>query len=390
MTKQIKTRIVFDGEPLVMSHFSGVGHYILELLRAIDRQLSSYPMVKVYIFVHYRQFKKAAQYEFKNIQILKSPYSLRISNGLKRRNKQPPLDLLFGKGVYVFTNFSSWPLVRSKNIPFIYDISFEKYPQFAAPSNQTFLSAEVKKSVKRSSYIATISQNSKEEIAGFYDYPVENIGIFYPAVDTDRWYKRSKTAIELCKKQYDLPKKYILFVGNIEPRKNLIKLLQAYEKLPEILREEYKLLLVGAKGWQDGEIHQTISHINKSGSYVIMPSSYVTDEDLPSVMSGASLFVYPSLYEGFGIPPIEAMSCGVPVVTANNSSLPEAAGDAAMMVEALSTDSIAEAMKKVLESKALQERLVVRGYEQVEKFSWDKTASAFIDTAVAVNKAKSS
>jgi len=380
-----KTHLIFDGEPLVTPHFSGIGHYVLELLRAIDQVLEEYADLKVSIFVHYRHIAKAKQYGFRNIKILKSPYSLRISNGLKRRNKQPPLDILFGKGIYVSTNYSSWPLLRSKNIPFIYDISFEKYPQFAAPANQVFLSSEVKKSIQRASYVATISENSKKELVDFYGYPPENVGVFYPSVDSSRWQKKPELDIEACKMKYHLPEKYLLFVGNIEPRKNLINLLKAYEALPGELRKTYKLLLVGAKGWQDEIIHKTIEHINSKEETVIIPSSYVTDEDLPSVMSGATLFVYPSLYEGFGIPPIEAMACGVPVITSDNSSLPEVVGDAAIMVDAESAASIRDAIAAVLTDADLQERLIRDGYRQIRKFSWGKTARDFLETVLSLD-----
>lgn len=380
-----KTHLIFDGEPLVTPHFSGIGHYVLEILRAIDQVLEEYPTLKVSVFVHYRHIAKANQYGFRNIKILRSPYSLRISNGLKRRNKQPPLDILFGKGIYVSTNYSSWPLLRSKNIPFIYDISFEKYPQFAAPANQVFLSSEVKKSIQRASYVATISENSKKELVDFYNYPPENVGVFYPSVDSSKWQKKLEPDIEACKKKYHLPEKYLLFVGNIEPRKNLAGLLKAYEQLPDELRKTYKLLLVGAKGWQDEAIHETIARINSKEESVITPSSYVTDEDLPSVMSGATLFAYPSLYEGFGIPPIEAMACGVPVVTSNNSSLPEAVGNAAIMVDAESAISIRDAITTVLTDTNLQRRLIRDGYKQVHKFSWEKSARDFLETVLSLD-----
>lgn len=382
MAKQKKVRIVFDGEPIVMDHFSGVGHYIVELLRAIDRLMPNYPDVSVDIFVHYKRLSRARSFKLQNIRLLASPFSLRIANGLKIRNKQPPLDVIFGKGLYVFPNYTSWPLAASRSIPFIYDLSYEKYPQYASPPLQAFLSKQVWKSAKRAAMVATISNNSRDEIHEFYGVPKENINVFYPAVDADRYSKRDSAEIHKVTKKYGINGHYILFVGNIEPRKNLVNLLLAYENLPKELRSTYKLLLVGAKGWQDSQIHETVARLNEREESVLFPNAYVTDDDLPGILSGASVFVYPSIYEGFGIPPIEAMSCGVPVVCADNSSLPEAAGDAALYVNALSVDSITQALSTLLQDDKLRKSLIQKGYRQATKFSWEQSARKFIEAAI--------
>ena len=379
LNKPKKLRVIFDGEPVVMDHFSGIGHYTVELLKEIDHNIHLYPGLKVDMIVHSKRLDKARALGFKNIRLLSSPFSLRISNGLKIRAKQPPLDLLFGRGLYVFPNYTSWPLVASKCVSFIYDLSYEKYPQYASPPLQRFLSTQVWKSVKRSSRIATISNNSRNELGDFYSIPEEKIGVYYPAVDHKRYFKINSALTSKTLVKYGIDVPYILFVGNIEPRKNLVNLLLAYEKLPKKLRGKYKLLLVGAKGWQDNEIHDTIKRLNSKEECVIFPSHYVTDEDIPAFFSGASVFAYPSVYEGFGIPPIEAMACGAPVVCADNSSLPEAAGDAALLVNADSVEDISLAIENVLSDSSLAQKLIDKGYKQAEKFSWEVTARQFLD-----------
>ncbi len=375
-----KKRIIIDGEVLVMPHFSGIGHYTLELIKAMDAKLVDHPNLDVRIFVHFRHVEKARAFGFNNIKIVRSPFSLRVSNGLKIRNKQLPLDLLFGKGIYVFPNYSSWPLLFSKSVPFIYDLSFEKYAEFAEPRNQAFLSEQVRKSAKRSSHIATISKNSKQEIHDFYKVPLDKIGIYYPAVDTNVFFKQTDQVIAAVKKKYGITGKYILFVGNIEPRKNLKNLLLAYEQLNETIRKEYSLLLVGAKGWQDGEIFDIIRRLQDAGDSVQRPKDYVEDKDLPAIYSGASVFVYPSIYEGFGIPPIEAMACGVPTIASDNSSLPEATGDAAQLINADDTVMIRDAIVRYLSDKDLTNSHVKKGAKQVAKFSWSKSAEDIINT----------
>lgn len=377
-----KINVFIDGEVLVMPHFSGIGHYTYELVCAMDKLLSlpQYHNLNVALFVHFRQVDKARSLGLENIKVIRSPFSLRIANGLKIRAKQPPLDLLFGRGIYIFPNYSSWPLATSRSISFVYDLSYEKYPEFAEPRNQEFLSDQVKKSVRRASHIATISKNSAHEIAEFYDVDEKSIGIYYPAVDTNHFYKRSEQEILAARKRYALPKDYILFVGNIEPRKNLKNLLLSYENLSSDLQDKYPLVLVGSKGWRDGEIFEIISRLKNNGGKIFLPNSYVTDDDMPAIYSGASVFIYPSIYEGFGIPPVEAMACGTPVITSDNSSLPEAVGDAALQVDASSLSEIAHAIKIVLSSTDLQRKLIKKGYDQVERFSWRQSAEKLIKT----------
>ena len=378
-----KKRLIIDGEVLVMPHFSGIGHYTLELLRAIDTELPSHEDIEASILVHFRHIEAVKRFNFKNIEIIPSPFSLRIANGLKLRSKQPPLDLLFGKGVYLFPNFTSWPLLRSQSIPIIYDLSYEKYAELAEPRNQKFLSEQVRIAAKRADHIVTISENSKREISSFYHIPPKDITVCYPAVDKSHFYRRSDEEIATVLQTYDLQNKYILFVGNIEPRKNLKNLLLAYEKLPVDVRREYSLLLVGAKGWQDDEIINTIERLRERGDIIQMPSHRVEDADLPAIYSGASVFVYPSIYEGFGIPPLEAMACGVPTVTSDNSSLPEAAGDASKLVDASSIESISAGLLLVLSDDSYQKLLVARGNQQVDKFSWRRAAERLIDLVLA-------
>ncbi len=372
-----ETKLLVDGDVLVTPHFSGIGHYTLHLMYALDRYIEKDPSLHITIFVYFKNLKKAKSYQFRNIKIIPSFFSQRIANALKIRNKQPHLDLFFGKGIYLFPNFTSWPLLRSKSISFIYDLSYELYKQYAEPRNQAFLSSQTKKTVSRSSLIATISQNSKNELCGFYSLEPSRVKIFYPAVDQTIYYRRSTKDIEKTKKKYGIKGEYILFVGNIEPRKNIKNILLAYEQLSQDLRKKYSLLLVGAKGWQDGEIFTIVERLKETGNRVIFPNSYVPDEDLPALYSGASVFAYPSIYEGFGIPPLEAMACGTPVVSADNSSLPEAVGEAGILVNALSVKDISDAIANIVTHEKLREKMIEKGYQQVDSFSWDKEAEKF-------------
>lgn len=378
MSKKIK--IFVDAEVLIVPHFSGIGHYTLDLLFALDRLLDTRPDIQVTIGVYFKRIAKIRAYGFKNFKYRRSPFPLRINNALKIRGLQPFYDLFFGKHIYFFPNYTSWPLLFSKSVSIIYDLSFEHFPQYVEPRNQKFLSDNVKLSVKRSNKIITISKNSRDEIASFYKIPKRKIDIIYPGIDQSQFFKWPQNKIEQIKAKYGIFGNYILFVGNIEPRKNLKNLLLAYEGLSEKVRKEYSILLIGARGWLDDEIFEIIERLRIEGNHIQQPSGYVDDKDRVALYSGASLFVYPSKYEGFGIPPLEAMACGIPTITSNNSSLPEAVGDGAIKVDSESVKKLRDVIRLVLSDADLQTDLIEKGYKQVNKFSWEKEAIKLVKT----------
>lgn len=383
-----KTKVFVDAEVLVVPHFSGIGHYTLELLLALDKLVENRTDISVELGVYFRHIDKIKRYGFRNFKIRRSPFPLRISNGLKIRGWQPPYDLFFGKRIFFFPNYTAWPTLFSKSVSVVYDLSFEHFPQYVEPRNQKFLSQNVKNSVKWSDKIVTISKNSQKEIAEFYGRSKKDIQIIYPGIDQTQFFRWSEEDVEKVKARYGIFGKYILFVGNIEPRKNLKNLLLAYEQLDAKTRKEYSLLLIGARGWLDGEIFDIIERLRIAGNHIQQPLDYVADEDRAAFYSGASLFVYPSQYEGFGIPPVEAMACGVPTITSDNSSLPEAVGDAAKLIDAQSVTSLAKAIETVLKDKTLQKDMAAEGYQQVRKFSWEHEAKKLLDVFLGMDKSE--
>lgn len=373
-----KIRIFIDAEVLIVPHFSGIGHYTLELLRSLDQILETRQDVQVTLGVYYKRIGSIRSLGFRNFRYRKSPFSLRINNALKIRNIQPFYDLMFGKHIYFFPNFTSWPLLFSKSVSIIYDLSYEYYPQFAEPRNQKFLSDNVRRTVNRSDKIVTISTNSKKEISDFYKVPKKDISIIYPGIDQSSFFKWPDDSIAEVQARYGVYGKYILYTGNIEPRKNLKSLLLAYEALSDEVRKEYSLLLIGARGWLDNEIFSIIERLRVAGNHIQQPTQYVKDKDRAALYSGASLFVYPSLYEGFGIPPLEAMACGVPTITSDNSSLPEAVGDAAKMINATSVTQLSGMMSDILANPNLQAELRSKGFQQVDKYNWQTEATKLL------------
>ena len=372
-------KIYVEGSSVFKSR-SGVGSYAKRL---VEHYIKQYPEDEV-TFFGFKFFTRplpdwpippAQNLKYKIIRWLPG----RVYNMLFRMRLGLPLDLFLGwrPDVVIFPNFIRWPVwnPRVKTLVVIHDLSFVHFPQFASPINLSDNQRFVPKSIKKASRVITISESSKQQIIDHYKVPASKISIAGPAVDPEFFYKRSSGEIKKMRAKYKLPAKYILYHGTIEPRKNIEGLLEIYAQLPQNVQDEYGLVLAGGKGWQDEGIVAAIAHYKKAGLNIVQ-TGYLPDEDAPGVISGASLLVFPSFYEGFGMPPLEAMACGVPVISSDNSSLPEIVGDAGIMLKAEDKPAWVAAITKVLDDKDLKARMVAAGHQQVKKFTWQRSAEA--------------
>lgn len=224
--------------------------------------------------------------------------------------------------------------------------------------------------IHRVNAVITDSKASRSDIARYL--PVDAKKLFLVPLGVDQRYRPRPSAERIAvRSSYGVPDGYLLFVGSIEERKNLRRLLQACARL-WAGGEERPLLVVGARRWKYTRILETVQDLNLE-SHVLF-TGYVPDSDLPALYSGADLFVFPSLYEGFGLPPLEAMACGTPVVTSNVSSLPEVVGDAAIMVDPYDVQGLAAAMRKVLDDADLRAEMREKGLARASQFTWERTA----------------
>jgi len=210
-----------------------------------------------------------------------------------------------------------------------------------------------------------VSENTRRDIIKLLGVPENKTRVVYEAAD--RRYKPVKDTSKI-KKQYGL-NNFILFVGTLEPRKNIRNLIMAFSKLD---RKNYQLVVAGKKGWKYEEIFQIVESQGLKEKIKFL--DYVPDGELPELYSAADLFVYPSFYEGFGLPPLEAMACGTPVIVSNRSSLPEVVGDAGLMVDPDDVEDIARAMEKILAQPSLRRELSKKGLRQAKRFSWKRCA----------------
>ena len=228
------------------------------------------------------------------------------------------------------------------------------------------------RSTQWAAHVVTISEYSRQEIETHFGVPTEKISVIPLGVD-ERWFRPiAKETINETLSRYGLPEQFFLFVGTLQPRKNIGRVIEAHRSLPEGVRNEVPLVIVGRAGWQCDEIVNALV----SGTYgkSVLWLKHLSDDDLLAVMKAATALVFPSLYEGFGLPVLEAFAAGTPVITSDGTSLPEVAGDAALLVNPVDVTSIAEAMLRLLEIPELVNLLREKGYVRARSHSWDRTA----------------
>jgi len=378
-----RSKIFVDAEHLVLEHVSGIAQYTVQLVAALRDEVSDSNRdgrrFELGLGTWYRRFDRLQRFPLDGVARRRVPVPVSVTGLLKEHRLLPPIDLLMGRAVYLFPNYSSWPVLRSPAIVFVYDLSFIRCPEYLAPKNHAFMLAQVPRSIRRATKVLTVSEFSRTEIIDEFGVDPDDVFVCQPGVDPSSFRRRPTDEIEVVKARYGITGDYILFVGTIEPRKGITELLHAYERLPADVRDRYGLLLVGGRGWLDDDIRATTTRLRRAGNRVLRPDDFVHDRDLPALYSGAALFVAPSLYEGFGIPPLEAMACGVPVITSNNSSLPEVVGDAAVMIDPRDPDELAGAIEKVLADDQLRRSLAVAGRERAGRFSYRRSARQLLN-----------
>lgn len=382
-----QNKIHIDGLGLVENHFSGVGQYILGILQGIDELLeeakyAGRPYPKVTVFIPFGTRSKFLKYGFKHIRYRRMPLNFRWMSALWHRGWLPPIDLWCGRGTYIFPRFVGMPLLFSKSALVIFDLSFELHREYSDEGNALFLSKFVRKSIKRSRKVITISNSARKEILDFYGVREQDVVVATPATNPALLYRRSPGEIDKVKQRYGIEGDYILALSNLEPRKNLAALVDAYCALPKSVTNKTALLLVGVSGWKTKALFQHIVSKVDEGYNIIRPSEYVKDKDKPAIISGAKLLVYPSHYEGFGMPPLEALACGVPVISADNSSLPEAVGKAGILIDIDKPGALKDSLQESLEHiEALAKESILAGPEHARNFSWKESAKVFLDVA---------
>ncbi len=376
-----RIRFIVDASPLAAERTSGVGHSVQGIVGALAADPNFTARYELHLVAPVRGMKYVRAHRFPGVAYRPIPLPARVWNRLPGTPLMPPMDLLLGRGVYFLTNFRSWPLLWSPSMVLIHDIAFRLFPHTLTLRHRAFLERNVPRWMARTNLVITPSESAKQDIVSHFNLTASRVRVIPHGIDTDVFYPRSQVEITAAKKKYDLPDSYILFEGNLEPRKNVARLIRAYTALPQTLRDTYALVLIGGSSWLDEELEHELTHAKEIGAHVVRPTTYVTDDDLPAVFSGARVFAWPTLHEGFGMPLLEAMATDVPVLTARNSSLPEVAGEAAVYVDPTSDTAVADGLHRLLTDDTLRAELVRAGRERVRRFTWAAAATSLAKLA---------
>ncbi len=373
-------------------HYSGVSEYTFNLLNHLLAQDTDSDYALFYNSWHNIE-NRMPKFTSSRVKISHSSYPNKIFNYLLQKTlQQPKVDEIVG-GVDIFLSPHINFLALSpycKKVITIHDLSFLRYPEFfSRRKNFWHRTIRVEKLIARFDKIVAVSENTKNDLIELCGVAPEKIQVIYSGLASE--YKvldKTYSGLAAVRAKYDLPEKFILYLGNIEPRKNIAGLIRAYNTLrvehPEL--SDLKLIIAGATGWR---IKDTFNELNAS-PYIadIKFLGYIDRADKVYLYNLAQLFVYPSFYEGFGFPPLEAMACGTPVLTSNISSLPEIVADAAITIDPNNINAIAEAMAEILTNNELRADLIGRGLERVKEFDWNKTAQEYLELFRTLNEKK--
>lgn len=287
------------------------------------------------------------------------------------------------------------PLLHPRrSVVTVHDLGYLHYPEAHLPRDRRYLDWSTRWSARQSVAVLADSAATKADLVQAYGIAADKVHVVHLGRDENLARVDDPAVLAQVRDRYGIAlracgdgPRYLFYVGTLQPRKNLARVIEAFARLaalPDLA--DVQLVLAGKQGWLYDALFAQVTRLGLAGR-VLFPG-YVSDDALPALLSGAFAFVYPSLYEGFGIPVLEAGACGVPVITSNTSSLPEVAGDAAILVDPHDVDAIADAMRRVLTDEALRAELVRRGHENVKRFSWEKCARETLAVLVEAGRSK--
>lgn len=368
-------KITFDAVPIIADKITGIGWCEVGQTQAIARLFPN-DKYEYSFFTSGKssRIEKARSFAKDNITLNYSDFSGYLYRAVSTF-LPVPYSFFFGKDSDVthFFNYIVPPFVHGKKVVTVHDMVYKAFPETVRGRTRLMLETGLKKSMKRADIIVTDSEFSKREIIKYFPEHSGKIRVVPCGVDCRRFRPcANPETIAEVKKSLDIDGEYFLYVGTIEPRKNLVRLIRAYKVFTKHIKNPPKLVLAGAKGWLCDDIYALVRKLGIENQVIF--TKYVPSEDMTPLICGAMAFVFPSLYEGFGMPPLEAMACGVPVLTSGEASLPEVVGDCAVICDAYSVKSIAKGLYRLYKNPDLRKELSRRGHERAGLFTWENSA----------------
>jgi glycosyltransferase involved in cell wall biosynthesis len=369
--------IGIDASRAARAHRTGTETYSLELIKALAKMASAQRRLRLYT-PHPPQHTDWPDSPYVETRVIPWPRlwtHLRLAVELHRH----PPDVLFVPA-HVLPLYCPVPAVVT-----VHDLGYRHYPEAHRPFDRWYLDWTTRRHTRVARHLIADSQATKQDLIDFYGAKPDRIHVVYLGRDENLTPVADPEVIRQTKARYHIDSDYFLYLGTLHPRKNLVRLVEAFhaavldlagfENLSGL--SGLKLVIAGKQGWLYNDIFERVQRLELT-ERVIFPG-YVADQDKPALLSGALAYVFPSLYEGFGLPVLEAMACGAPVLTSNCSSLPEVAGEAALLVDPHHTAEIADGMIQLISNADLRRRFVERGYRQIQAFSWPKAAAQVLE-----------
>ena len=343
---------------------AGVSQHIYHLLKALSRVNSK----DISVFVR-KQKEYIPGFKYLETSFSSSNRILRIlweQVVLPQLIKEHGIDLLHSPMHILPLN------CRCKSVVTIHDLSFLRLKDTHKGLQRWYLKNFTYHSCKKADKIIAVSENTKKDIVDLFKIDNKKIRVIYNGVSDIFKVIDDKERLNKVRNKYNLPDKFILYVGTLEPRKNIPGLIKAFNICKESKSLSHKLVITGSKGWGYSDIFKLIEDLGLKDEVIF--TGFIENSDLPYIYNLADLFIYPSFYEGFGLPPLESMASGTPVITSNTSSLKEVVDDAGIVVDPYDIEGLAENISAVLNNNDLYIDLRNKGLKRAEKFSWDKTA----------------
>ena len=286
--------------------------------------------------------------------------ALRIPLGMPVRALADRIDVLH-------VTYIAPPVVPAAVVVTVHDISYELYPETFSARDRAILKALVPRTIRRAQNVITVSESSRRDIANYYKVDPEKIRVVYQSIASSFRVLHDRAEVESVMARHGINGRYLLAVGNLQPRKNLPRLVRAFAQSKRIGSYDGRLVIVGKSMWRESQIFQEIRQQGLENEIIV--TGYIPEEDVVALYNGADAFIYPSIYEGFGLPPLEAMACGCPVITGNTSSLPEVVDSAGIMVDPTSEEELTQAIVTMTGDAQFRDNCIRLGLERVERFS---------------------
>ena len=302
--------------------------------------------------------------------------------------------------IYHFFNFVVPPFVNGKVVLTVHDLVFKDFPETVNNKTKFFLQRNFAKSLKRADAIVVISEFTKSRLLHHYNISDKIIEVIPCGVDFEMFnsspiiesndlnFPINPSILENVKKKYGIGHEYFLYIGTLEPRKNIERLINAYVNFAKERINPPQLVLGGGKGWLDKSIYDALQKSQKTENAQIIQTGYLNRDEIPVLMRGAIAFCFPSIYEGFGMPVLEAMACGVAVLTSNAASMPEVVADTGLLVDPFDTNSITQGLSKLYDDNDYRLNLALKGYIRSKKFSWEVAASKLLKLYNTISASK--